>query len=105
MVRGRRTTITVGELLSEFLLTKLGKSSARFGGKSGRKAVGEWIRTMIDREPNQVPLKDVSQWVQERILREIVNPDLAQKLLERLQAGAVPISSDDDIWMAMGIAK
>lgn len=76
-VRGKRTTITVNDSLAAYLVLKIG-GWALIGPKSAREHVGKWIRKRIKKEQSEVPEKNVSQWVQDRILREIVAPELRE---------------------------
>lgn len=74
-LRGKRTTITVDDTLAAYLVLKIG-GFALIGPRAAREHVGKWIRKRIKKEQSEVPEKNVSQWVQARILQEIVAPEL-----------------------------
>lgn len=76
MVHGKRTTITVSEDLTGYMLAKIGGFSAAIGGSIGKDAVRRWIQKTVKKEQHLIPEKNVSQWVQARILHEIVDPAL-----------------------------
>lgn len=76
MVHGKRTTITVDEVLTAYMLAKIGGFTAALGGKMGKDTVRRWIQKTVKREQDLIPEKNVSQWVQARILHEIVDPSL-----------------------------
>jgi hypothetical protein len=82
MLRGKRTTITIDEILTGYLLAKLGGLGASFGigSKLGKDSVRKWIQKQVKREEAYLPEKNISQWVQARILHEIVDPALRDSL-------------------------
>ena len=80
MVRGKRTTITVDEVLAQYLLAKIGGFAFQLGGIVGASEVRRWIRQKVKREAANIPEKNISQWVQALIIHEIANPDLREKI-------------------------
>jgi hypothetical protein len=76
MVHGKKTTISVSEALIAYMLARLGGIGAEIGGRAGRDTVRKWIQKTVKREQLVIPEKNVSQWVQARILGEIVDPVL-----------------------------
>jgi len=82
MLRGKRTTITVDENLSAYLLQRIGGYEADWGinSKVGKKAVMRWINRQVKLNEANLPDKNISQWVQVRIIHEIADPVLRDKL-------------------------
>lgn len=78
-IRGKRTTITIDDALCDYLLQKIGGFYALLGGEEGRKKVRKWIQKTVEREQTSIPEKNISQWVQARVLNEIVDPALLEK--------------------------
>ncbi len=84
IVKEKRTTITVDELLCSYMLIKIGGMFSCFGlGKdgysTGRQSVRKWIQKTVNKEHLSIPEKNISQWVQNRILEEIVDPVIKAK--------------------------
>lgn len=80
MVRGKRTTITVDEVLTRYLLAKIGGFAFDLGGTAGVSEIRRKIRYLVKREAANMPEKNISQWVQSLIIHEIANPDLREKI-------------------------
>ena len=78
MVRGKRTTISVEAQLVEYLADKVCRNS--FDRAIGwRKATRTWMQKAVDSAGDALPAKNVSQWVQARIIDAIVDPALLAK--------------------------
>jgi len=75
---GRLSSITVSDTLSQYLVLSQGGESDRYG--RGKKYAQEWISGLAERF--EVPTRDVSQWVQARIVDHIVRTELAEQLLK-----------------------
>ncbi len=76
-INGRLASITISDTLSQYLVLARGGESDRYG--NGKKLAQGWINELAQRA--DVPDKDISQWVQARIVDYIV----AQELWDRLQ--------------------
>jgi hypothetical protein len=78
MLRGKRTTITVDKVTAVYLLAKIGGYAATLGidSKAGKAQVRKWIQRRVNDEEAYLPEKNISQWVQSRIIHEIVDPAL-----------------------------
>lgn len=75
---GKLSSITISDTLSDYLIAK---SSARLGDvKRARKAAQRWINDLAAR--SVVPDRNVSQWVQARIIDFIVDPDIVARRAE-----------------------
>jgi hypothetical protein len=77
------TSCTVSNELSEYLIVKLGGTGANYGYPLGKKLAQAWINALP--EQYEVPKKNVSQWVQDRILEFIVDPAVLAKRTQILQ--------------------
>lgn len=75
---GKLSSITISDTLSQYLVIARGGESDRYG--DGKKRAQRWISELANQ--HEVPSRDVSQWVQARILDYIVNPMLQEKLEE-----------------------
>lgn len=88
-VKEKRTTITVDDPLCSYMLAKIGGIFSGLGlGKDGysnnRQSVRKWIQKTIDKEHMTIPDRNISQWVQNRILEEIVDPAIKAKKLAQI---------------------
>lgn len=77
-VNGRPASITISDTLSQYLVLDRGGESDRYG--NGKKLAQSWINDLAKRA--DVPDKNVSQWVQARIVDQIVSEDLWDRLQE-----------------------
>lgn len=82
-VHGRLTTITVSDQLSEYLVLKLGGN--RVDTRSVKHIAQAWINRLAWERDEDVPEKDVSQWVQGRILECIVDPEIHARRTQLLK--------------------
>lgn len=98
-LRGRLTTITVGEELSEYLIVRLGGFGAKIG--TGKKKAQAWINDLATRERDNAPAKNVSQWVQAHIVNFIVDPALRDKR----KVGLVAVEAESDRFRKLAAAK
>lgn len=82
MLSGKRTTISVEEQLVQYLADRVCRGG--FDRAVGwRQATRKWIQKRIDAAGENLPSKNVSQWVQACIVDAIVDPAL---LAARAQA-------------------
>lgn len=88
-LNGRVSSITVSDTISQYLVIARGGESDRFG--RGKKKAQAWINTLADRPG--VPERDISQWVQARIVDYIVNPELYERLQELTPKIAAKLNS------------
>ena len=77
-LNGRVSSITVSDTLSQYLVIARGGESDRYG--RGKKLAQAWINALADRP--DVPERDISQWVQARIVDYLVSQELWQRLQE-----------------------
>jgi hypothetical protein len=77
-LNGRVSSITVSDTLSQYLVIARGGESDRYG--RGKKLAQEWINSLADRP--DVPGRDISQWVQARIVDHLVSQELWERLQE-----------------------
>ena len=71
----KRTTVSLSETLAALFAFHLGMGPET---RQATSAIQKWMQTELDRagDPNRVR---VSQWLQERILLEIVDKELSEK--------------------------
>lgn len=77
-LNGRVSSITVSDTLSQYLVLARGGVSDRDG--RDKKKAQAWISALADRP--DLPDRDISQWVQARIVDYIVSQELYQLLQE-----------------------
>ncbi len=77
-LNGRPASITISDTLSQYLVLARGGESDRYG--NGKKLAQRWINELAQRA--DVPDKDISQWVQARIVDYIVSDTLWDRLQE-----------------------
>ncbi|RZI43711.1 hypothetical protein EGT07_08050 [Herbaspirillum sp. HC18] len=101
-VHGRLTTITVSDQLSEYLVLKLG--GGKIDARSVKQMVQAWVNRLAWESADEVPDKDVSQWVQGRILEFIVDPDVHARRAQMLKpTKRDPVADEALIWNDIGI--
>lgn len=82
IVRSKRTTISIEDTIIGFMAAKLCRSGDLFLiATNGKKSVIKWIQKTVNNEVDSVPEKHISQWVRDRIIHEIVTPDILEKSL------------------------
>ena len=82
-VRDRQTTISIEDILIDFMAAKMCRSGDLFWiGMNGKKSVIKWIKKTIKNDPSSIPEKHISQWVRDRIIQEIVSPDILEKSIK-----------------------
>lgn len=74
-VKGKLSSITVSETLGEYLVAKTAEYESDL--KNVRKAAQRWINNLA--ATSEVPEKNVSQWVQSKIVDLIVDPAIVQR--------------------------
>lgn len=92
MLRGKRTTISVEDQLIEYLADRVCRNPFE-RGFHWRKTTRKWIQKSIDGAGDDLPEKNISQWVQARIVDVIVDPALLEKRNKAAQSAAVDTSS------------
>lgn len=101
---GRLSSITISDTLSQWLVIACGGVTDR--AKRDKKKAQAWISTLADRP--DVPDRDVSQWVQARIVDYIVNPALRERLQERQNAAKLKkeaLQKAAEAYRATGLPK
>lgn len=76
MLQGKRTTISVDEHLFEYLKDRVCKGDPFRRAVLAKDLARKWIQKTVDDAGQGVPSKNVSQWVQARILDAVVDPSL-----------------------------
>lgn len=77
-LNNRLASISISDTLSQYLVIARGGESDRYG--TGKKKAQQWINELANN--HDLPERDISQWVQARIVDYIVNPVLADRLQE-----------------------
>lgn len=78
MLRGKRTTISVEDQLVQYLADRVCRSP--FDRAVGwRNTTRKWMQKAADNAGDALPTKNVSQWVQARIVDAIVDPALLER--------------------------
>lgn len=78
MLNGKRTTISVDEQLFEYLKDRVCKGNSFIRAIGAKDEARKWIQKTVDRAGDAMPSKNVSQWVQARIVDAIVDPALLE---------------------------
>ena len=78
MLRGKRTTISVEDQLVQYLADRVCRSPFD-RGVGWRNTTRKWMQKAVDDAGDTLPAKNVSQWVQARIVDAIVDPALLEK--------------------------
>lgn len=89
MLRGKRTTISVDDQLVQYLADRVCRSGLD-RAVCWRKSTRKWIQKTVDKAGDAAPTKNVSQWVQARVIDAIVDP----ALLGKKQEGAEFLSAE-----------
>ncbi len=82
---GKLSSVTISDTLSDYLIAKTAASLGDM--KRARKAAQSWINDLAAR--SVVPDKNVSQWVQARIIDFIVDPAIVARrvaMIEKAEA-------------------